>query len=126
MHADAFRERFCGVVSYGWPDRVRVNWLTASAVLIAMRARSYDVRKSNAESNKWLNEGPRKCVSRHHKLLRVATGWDPSPVAEREPNADGDERASGDDDVDQDLLDGVEVCYSCLLPSQGEVDDGAA
>ena len=112
--------------SQGWHDRCRVNWLRASALLIARRAIDYDIQRSDAAWASWLCDGPCKSLGRHHRLSRVASGWIPSPVADAELPDDPTDNEYGDDTVSQRELDCATVVgAACPMSLQDEVDSEA-
>ena len=122
VHAVSFRKWIHIASGQDWHDRGRVNWLRATAILVAKLAKEYDIRRSNVSWTNWLREGPSKSLGRHHKLSRVATGWNPSPVAAQERDVEDTGSEISDNEVTQDVLDDAEKVYSCPLSSQDEVD----
>ena len=123
VHATAFRQWVAVATSQGWHDRVRVNWLRATADLISQRATAHDNRLSDAAWASWLHDGPCKSLGRHHRLSRVASGWVPSPAPQSDPLDDAD---ADDTDISQAELDtGVLSCSASPLSMQAEVDTEA-
>eukprot|EP00969_Alexandrium_andersonii_P348178 15395888-Alexandrium_andersonii.AAC.1 len=125
-HAEAFRAWARMAASRGWRDRVWVNWLRATAELIAKRAVAYDCKRSDAAWASWLRDGPCKSLGRHHRLTRVASGWVPSPVASERADGGPDDDLEGDAVVSQQELDTAEAFTTAVPMSLQAVVDAEA
>ena len=102
--------------------RTGVNWLSATAMLIAKRASQYDATKANASWASWITEGPGKNSGKLHRLTRVATGWIPSACGKLSP-PEGEEADGWCEFEEQELTESQVECADAIpLSGQAEVD----
>ena len=128
-HAQAVKSWCSGITDWHLRDRESLNWLRATAGLVASKTASYDKRQAEVAWSNWVLEGPARSLGRHHRMTKVAGGWIPSKVA---PTAvDETERSSGVDMHDGAILTGPEEISedevrwadTAPLTTQQEVDE---
>jgi hypothetical protein len=100
VHAEAFRSWLVAANCWGFQDRRQLNWLRATAALVAQRGR-------------------------HHKLTRVDAGRVPSSTGVPAPADDGDDDVS-ERGVTEEVSALDQVAAPCPLSSHEEVEAEAA